>query len=82
MGKAQRIKLQRDKKTLRYLSQEVKDLQIIRKAFNVLQLDLLAMTFNKRKWKNAAIIGIPIAILSGLALGIYIADTVMRNAFF
>ncbi len=82
MGKADRIRKARDKKTLIYLSQEVKDLQIINKAFKVSQIDLRKTLNSKRKWKNTAIAGIPIAALSGLALGIYIADTVLRNVTF
>lgn len=82
MGKGDRIRKARDKKTLKYLSQEVKSLGIIRRAHTVTMLDLEIANHNKRKWKNVATIGIPIAALGGLALGIYIADTVMRNAFF
>lgn len=80
MGKSQRIKLQRDKRTLKALALEVKNLQVIRHSYNGLRIEFIKLDHSKRFWKNIAIAGIPIAILSGLALGIYLADTIMRNA--
>ena len=70
----------RDKRTLKILAGEVKDLGIIRKAFKISQQDLAITQRSKLRWRNTATAGIPTALLTGLALGIYIANTVMKNA--
>lgn len=82
MGKANRIKKERDQKTLKALAKEVDDLGIIRKAYTVSQIDLEIVNRSKRRWKNTAIAGIPTALINGIAAGIYIAHIVWQNVGF
>ena len=79
MGKKQRIIAQRQKKALAYLDKEVNDLGVIRKALIVSQNYLQKADRKRILWKNAAVMGIPAALLAGLALGIAVAHKVLNS---
>lgn len=80
MGKADRIRKQRDKETLKTLCTTVAEFRYINFDNQKLRKDLSETRTSKTHWKNCAMAGIPVALIAGICLGIYIAHTVLRNS--